>query len=37
MIEFHNESIEALQEEIAAEYGFDLVDHKLVLYGKPKS
>ena len=37
VIEFHNESIEALQEEIAAEYGFDLVDHKLVLYGKPKS
>ncbi|MAW38948.1 MAG: ferric iron uptake transcriptional regulator [Gammaproteobacteria bacterium] len=37
VIEFHNESIEALQEEIAAEYGFDLVDHKLVLYGRPKS
>ena len=37
VIEFHNEAIEALQEEIAAEFGFDLVDHKLVLYGKPKS
>ena len=36
VIEFHNDKIEALQEQIAKEYGYDLVDHKLVLYGKPK-
>jgi len=37
VIEFHNDKIEALQEQIAKEFGYDLVDHKLVLYGKPKS
>lgn len=30
--EFVNEKIEKLQQEIAAEHGFDLVDHELVLY-----
>lgn len=34
VIEFINERIEALQQEIAAEHGFDLVDHELVLYVK---
>jgi Fur family ferric uptake transcriptional regulator len=39
VIEFRNESIEALQERIARELGFKLVGHKLELYGvrvKPK-
>jgi Fur family transcriptional regulator, ferric uptake regulator len=35
VIEFRNESIEALQERIAAELGFSLVGHKLELYGVP--
>ena len=30
--EFVNESIEALQHQIAEEHGFELVDHELVLY-----
>ena len=30
--EFVNERIESLQEEIAAEHGYDLVDHELVLF-----
>ena len=34
--EFINERIEALQREIAAEHGFELVDHELVLYVKKK-
>jgi len=33
IIEFHNAAIEALQEKIAAELGYRLVDHKLELYG----
>jgi len=37
VIEFHNEEIEILQEKIAAEHGYDLMDHSLVLYVKPKS
>ena len=36
VIEFQNDTIEALQEQIAEELGYDLVDHNLVLYGKPK-
>ncbi|ACE83399.1 ferric iron uptake transcriptional regulator [Cellvibrio japonicus] len=36
IIEFHNEEIEALQKRIAAEYGYDLTDHSLVLYVKKK-
>ena len=36
VIEFQNDTIESLQEEIAEELGFELVDHNLVLYGKPK-
>ncbi|HEY9163970.1 MAG TPA: Fur family transcriptional regulator [Magnetovibrio sp.] len=35
VIEFHNEAIEALQEKVAAELGFRLVDHKMELYGVP--
>ena len=37
VVEFHSEEIERLQEEIAAEHGFELADHSLVLYVKPKS
>ena len=36
VIEFQNDTIESLQETIAEELGFELVDHNLVLYGKPK-
>ena len=36
VIEFHNHEIEALQEQIANEHGFDLVGHSLVLYVKPR-
>ena len=35
VIEFQNAEIEALQEKIAAELGFRLVDHRLELYGVP--
>ncbi len=36
VIEFINEEIEKLQHKIAEEYGYDLVEHNLVLYVKPK-
>ncbi len=35
VIEFRNEDIERLQELIARELGFKLVDHRLELYGVP--
>jgi Fur family ferric uptake transcriptional regulator len=35
VIEFQSEEIEALQERIAREHGFQLVDHRLELYGIP--
>lgn len=35
VIEFVNEEIERLQERIAKEHGFKLVDHRLELYGVP--
>ncbi|MEL6387043.1 MAG: Fur family transcriptional regulator [Pseudomonadota bacterium] len=35
VIEFHNEEIERLQEEIARQHGYKLVDHRLELYGVP--
>ncbi len=35
VIEFSNPRIEALQEEIARELGFELVDHRLELYAVP--
>lgn len=35
--EFHNEKIERLQDEIAREMGFKLVDHRMELYGVPLS
>lgn len=36
VVEFHNEKIEELQEQIANELGFELSGHSLVLYGRPK-
>ena len=35
VIEFRNEEIERLQERVARDLGFDLVGHKLELYGVP--
>ncbi len=35
VIEFMNEEIERLQHSIAEEYGYELVEHNLVLYVKP--
>ena len=35
VVEFSNTEIEALQERIARELGFQLVDHRLELYGIP--
>jgi len=36
VIEFHNDEIEELQKKIAADHGFELTDHSLVLYVIPK-
>ncbi|MGL4438854.1 MAG: Fur family transcriptional regulator [Bosea sp. (in: a-proteobacteria)] len=35
VIEFHDAELEALQARIAARLGFQLVDHRLELYGVP--
>ncbi|SCA55875.1 Ferric uptake regulation protein [Candidatus Terasakiella magnetica] len=35
IIEFHDDEIEALQRKIAEKHGFQLVDHRMELYGKP--
>lgn len=35
VVEFQNQEIEALQEKVAAKYGFKLVGHRLELYGVP--
>ena len=36
VIEFHNDKIEQLQEQIANEHGYDITGHSLVLYVRPK-
>ena len=36
VIEFHDEIIEKQQEKIASEMGYEIVDHSMVLYVKPK-
>jgi Fur family ferric uptake transcriptional regulator len=36
VIEFHNEQIEQLQDDIAKAHGYELTAHSLVLYVKPK-
>lgn len=37
IIEFQNTEIERLQREVAREFGYELVDHRLELYGIPLS
>ncbi|MCB1651565.1 MAG: transcriptional repressor [Alphaproteobacteria bacterium] len=37
VIEFQNEELEILKKKIAQELGYDLVDHRLELYGKKLS
>ncbi|MFT4997176.1 MAG: Fur family ferric uptake transcriptional regulator [Flavobacteriales bacterium] len=37
VIEFFDEVIEQRQKEIAESHGYDLIEHSLVLYVKPKS
>ena len=37
VVEFVNEEIEALQHQIAAEHGYEIEDHSLVLYVRKKS
>ena len=34
--EFYNEELETLKAEIALEMGYDLIDHRLELYGKKR-
>ena len=34
VIEFQDEKLELLKEEIAKKYGYELVDHRLELYGR---
>ena len=36
VIEFHDDAIEARQRKICEAHGYELVDHSLVLYVKPK-
>lgn len=36
VIEFSNDEIERLQSQIADEHGYDIEDHSLVLYVRPK-
>lgn len=36
VMEFSNSDIERLQAEIAAEHGYEIVDHSLVIYVRPK-
>ena len=35
VIEFYNDEIERLQHKMAAEHGYELIDHSLVLYVRP--
>lgn len=35
VVEFHDARIEAIQEEIAAQHGYEITGHNLVLYVKP--
>jgi len=36
IIEFYDERIEAIQKEIAAKHGYEIEDHALVLYVRPR-
>lgn len=35
VVEFYDEEIERRQEQIAADHGFEIVDHSMVLYVRP--
>lgn len=37
VVEFSNSDIERLQAEIATEHGYEIVDHSLVIYVRPKN
>ncbi len=37
VVEFHDDDLEELQRKIAAKLGFDLVDHRMELYGRRKT
>ncbi|NIL93536.1 MAG: ferric iron uptake transcriptional regulator [Woeseiaceae bacterium] len=37
VIEFSNDEIERLQQEIAEAHGYEILDHNLVLYVRPRS
>lgn len=37
VVEFYNEDLEQLQKKIARELGYDLIDHRLDLYGRKKT
>jgi Fur family ferric uptake transcriptional regulator len=37
VIEFQNDELEKLKEKIAKDLGYDLVDHRLELYGKKRT
>jgi Fur family ferric uptake transcriptional regulator len=36
VVEFISEEIEAAQKKIAAEHGYEIEDHSLVIYVRPK-
>jgi Fur family ferric uptake transcriptional regulator len=36
VVEFHDDELEELQRRIAERLGFDLVDHRMELYGRPR-
>ena len=36
VVEFYSEEIEALQRKMADQHGYDLLDHSLVLYVRPR-
>lgn len=36
VVEFHNHEVEELQRQIAEKLGFELVDHRMELYGKKR-
>lgn len=36
VMEFHNDKIESIQHQIAADYGYEITGHSLVLYVRPK-
>lgn len=37
VVEFHDEELEELQRRIAGQLGYELVDHRMELYGRPST